>query len=250
MSQEKTPKKPLIIAHRGASALAPENTLAAFALALKQGADGIELDVMLTRDKELAVIHDASVDRTTNGNGLVAEMTLADLRKLDAGSKFSPDFAGEPIPTLRQVLELTGSRILVNIELKNYAHPLDALTECVIRLVQEMGLSQSVLLSSFNPLNLSRAKRLDPDIRRGLLTFPGKAGALLRGPVGKLFSYQALHPYYEDVNPKMVQAQHKMGNQINVWTVDNPVELRRMRDYGVDMLICNDPAAARLALEA
>lgn len=150
MSQEKTPKKPLIIAHRGASALAPENTLAAFALALKQGADGIELDVMLTRDKELAVIHDASVDRTTNGNGLVAEMTLADLRKLDAGSKFSPDFAGEPIPTLRQVLELTGSRILVNIELKNYAHPLDALTECVIRLVQELGLSQSVLLSSFN----------------------------------------------------------------------------------------------------
>ena len=126
--EEENRSRPLIYAHRGASALAPENTLAAFLLAQRLGADGIELDVMLTADNQLIVIHDDTVDRTTNGHGKVAEMPLAALRDLDAGSYFGEAYRGEKLPTLAEVYEALGGKLRINVELKNYAHPLDALT--------------------------------------------------------------------------------------------------------------------------
>ena len=249
MTQEKTPRKPLVVAHRGASASAPENTLAAFKRAREVGADGIELDVMLSADGELVVIHDATVDRTTDGTGKVGSLSLASLRELNAASRFAGSSSAEKIPLLSEVYEEIGSDMLINVELKNYASPFDDLTQKVVKLTQKFGLQQTVLLSSFNPLNLPKAKKLAPEIRRGLLTEPGKQGALLRGWVGRLFPYNAFHPYYQDLTRESLAACHQRGVDVNVWTVDDPVAIRRLADWGVDAIICNDPAAALKLLE-
>lgn len=242
------PEMPLIIAHRGASALAPENTMAAFELAYKLGADGIELDVMLSKDEELVVIHDDTVDRTTNGSGRVSDFPMRILRDLDAGSVFSEAFRGEKLPSLAEVYEHLGGKLLINVELKNYASPFDDLTLKVIKLTQDFNLVDSVLLSSFNPLNLRKARRELPAMKLGLLTFPAKAGVIMRGPLGRLFPYNALHPYYADVNKKLVDRMHAIDRKVNVWTVDEPEELRRMKVIGVDAVICNDPGASREVL--
>lgn len=223
--------------------------MAAFRLALEKGADGIELDVMLTADKRLAVIHDDSVDRTTNGHGQVDEMLWADLRRLDAGKSFSPQFAGEPIPLLDEVFEELGGKFLINVELKNYKTPKDELPDIVVALIKKHALCESILISSFNPRNLPRVKTLAPEIRTGLLTLPGLPGLPMRGCLGRRFSADDLHPYHRDVSPKMVRARHELGQRVNVWTVDAPEDLRRMQACGVDMVICNDPSHARLVLE-
>jgi len=227
--------------------LAPENTLAAFLLALQAGADGIELDVMLSRDKELVVIHDSTVDRTTDGTGKVSDLPLSALRELDAGARFGEEFRGEKLPTLAEVFETVGGKMRINVELKNYAHPLDDLTSRVIALTERFHLADSVLLSSFNPINLSKARRQNPKIRRGLLVSPGDR--LMLGAGGRLFPYHALHPYYEDVTPEMAADLRVRGKQLNTWTVDDPQALLRLHSIGVDGIISNNPAAARAVLE-
>lgn len=240
---------PLIIAHRGASAKAPENTLAAFGMAFEMGADGIELDVMLSKDKQLVVIHDDTVDRTTNGSGRVSDFPFRILQGLDAGSVFSTAFHGERLPSLAEVFEHFGGKMLINVELKNYSTPFDDLTDKVVNLIQKYKLLNSVLLSSFNPLNLRRAKRRLPEVRLGLLTLRGKAGAWSRGSFGRIFPYNALHPYYSDVDEALVDKIHSLGRQVNVWTVDEPGELLRLYQLGVDGIITNDPQAARKIIE-
>ncbi len=242
-------KTPLIVAHRGASAHAPENTLSAFNLALAMGADGIELDVMLSKDDELIVIHDDTVDRTTNGSGRVSDFSYSTLKDLDAGKAFADQYVGERIPTLAEVFEALGGKLLINVELKNYASPNDDLTEKVINLILHYQLSESILLSSFNPLNLSRAYKQAPQIKRGLLTFPKALGALLRGPIGRIFPYNALHPHFSDVTARLVDKLHSLNRQVNVWTVDDPQEIQRLYHLGVDMIICNDPQATRQIIE-
>lgn len=238
---------PLVIAHRGVSALAPENTLSAFRMAVELGADGLELDVMLSADQELVVIHDDTVDRTTNGTGKVASLPYSTLSRLDAGSHFSDKYSGEKLPTLGQVYEEVGGKLLINVELKNYSHPFDDLTQRVIRLTEDFHLTESILLSSFNPINLIKARQTNPVIKRGLLTFSGNKGML--GSIGRWFGYDALHPYYKDVTEALVLKTHSLGKQINTWTVDDPQALRYVQKCGVDAVICNDPAAAREVLE-
>jgi glycerophosphoryl diester phosphodiesterase len=244
-----THSMPLIIAHRGDSANAPENTLAAFRLALENGADGIELDVMLSADQKLVVIHDDTLDRTSNGIGQVGNTSFDTLRELDAGSWFSPKFKGEPIPLLDEVFAELGGKFLINVELKNYKTPNDPLPELVVALIKRHGLSDGVLLSSFNGRNLPRAKFLAPEIRTGLLTLPGLLGLPMRGFLGRRFGADDLHPHYRDVSARLVHSRHALGQKVNVWTVDAPDDLRRMQSFGVDMIICNDPAHARQILE-
>ena len=244
-----TQTQPLIVAHRGDSANAPENTLAAFRLALENGADGIELDVMLSADQRLVVIHDDKLDRTTNGKGLVGQASYAALRELDAGSWVDPRFRGEPIPLLDEVFEEVGGKFLINIELKNYKSPKDQLPVLVVELVKKFGLSNSVVFSSFNARNLPRVKSLAPEIRTGLLTLPGLLGWPMRGFWGRRYAADDLNPYYKDVSRKLVQSRHQLGQKVNVWTVDAPDDLLRMRDCVVDMIICNDPTHARKILE-
>ncbi len=233
---------PLIFAHRGASAYAPENTLAAFELALQQGASAIELDAMLCASGEVVVIHDDTLERTTNGHGRVGETPLDTLCTLDAGSAFSPDFAGEHVPTLAEVFARIGKRALINIELKNYASPLDDLPNRVAALVQAYDVAECVLFSSFNPIALRRIHALLPQVPLGLLTTASRWGRLLNSPLGRvLVPYQALHPAKEAVTPALVQAVHRAGCRVHVYTVNDPQEARRLFALGVDGIFSDNP---------
>ena len=236
--------QPVIFAHRGASAHAPENTLAAFELALAQNADAIELDVKLSVDGHAMVIHDPTVDRTTEGHGRVKDLSFAELRSLDAGSFFSEKFHGEKIPTLEEVFEVVGNRALINVELTNYNTPRDQLVETVCRLVKKFGLQKRILFSSFFAVNLSKARGHLPDVPRGLLALDGLLGAWARSFGFAFGRYQALHPYLEDVTPQQVQRVHRLDRRIHVWTVNAAQDMRRLFHWGVDAIFTDDPQLA------
>jgi len=240
---------PIIFAHRGASAYAPENTLAAFELAVQQGAQAIELDAKLSADGLVIVIHDQSVDRTTEGVGKVVEMPFSAMRELDAGISFSEKFRGERIPALDEVFEAVGKRILINVELTNYATPFDALVPKVVELVKRHALEKRVLFSSFFPHNLRRACRLLPKVPRGLLTWAGWMGAWSR-TFSWFAPYQALHPYTTSVNARLVQRFHAAGRRVYVWTVNDEVDMRRLFALGVDGIFTDDPLLGLRTLNA
>jgi glycerophosphoryl diester phosphodiesterase len=233
-----------IIAHRGASAHAPENTLAAFELAAVQGADAVELDAKLSADGHVVVIHDQTVERTTNAQGRVTRMKLADLRSLDAGSFFSDQYNGEKIPTLDEVFETIGKKLSINVELTNYATPGDALVEKVVELVKRHGLQKRVLFSSFLPHNLSKAASLLPEVPRGLLAWKGWLGWWARSFGFAFGEYQALHPHLSDVSPEQVQRVHRLKRRIHVWTVNLADDMRRLAGWGVDAIFTDDPELA------
>jgi glycerophosphoryl diester phosphodiesterase len=240
--------RPIIFGHRGACAYAPENTLESFQLAFDQGADGIELDAKLSADGEVVVIHDATVDRTTNGHGRVASHRLVDLRALDAGSFFSEKYHGAKIPTLQEVFEAFGKKGIINVELTNYYGPRDDLAEKVCGLVRKHSLQNHILLSSFFAYNLKKAGQILPDVPRGLLALDGWKGIWARS-FGFMFGeYQALHPNLKDVNRQQVQRVHRLKRRIHVWTVNAPEEIRSMRELDVDGIITDDPQAAVRAL--
>ncbi len=241
---------PLIFAHRGASAHAPENTLSAFEIALKQGAHAIELDAKLSADGQVVVMHDATVNRTTDGKGRVANLELAALRKLDAGSSFSDEFRGEKIPTLAEVFELVvGTRLIVNVELTNYNSPRDTLVERVCELVRYFGMEKSVLFSSFLPSNLVKARTLLPDVSQGLLAMPGWLGSWARSFWFNFGKYEALHPYLRDVTPRRITRVHRLGRRVHVWTVNDIKDIRRLFKWGVDGIFSDDPLQALEALK-
>lgn len=236
--------QPIIFAHRGASAYAPENTLAAFELAVQQGADAIELDVKLSADGHVVVFHDTTVDRTTDGIGRVANLPLAALKELDAGKFFSEQYCGERIPTLDNVFAALGKRLLINVELTNYTTLRDKLVEKVVESIKHHGLQQWVLLSSFSPGNLSKAAPLLPEAPRGLIAFGGLIGSWARSFGFAFGSYQALHPYVKDVSAEQVQRVHRLKRRIHVWTVNDADDMRRLRDWGVDGIFTDDPPLA------
>jgi glycerophosphoryl diester phosphodiesterase len=237
--------RPVIFAHRGASAYAPENTIASFELALVQGADAIELDVKLSADGHVIVHHDPTVDRTTNGKGKVKDLSLAELKKLDAGSFFSDKFKGEKIPTLEEVFEAVGKRTFINVELTNYKTPRDHLVEAVCMVVKKHQMQKRVIFSSFFASNLSKARSYLPDVPRGLLALNGVLGAWARS-FGFVFGkYQALHPYLTDMTQQEVARVHRLNRRIHVWTVNAEQDISRLFGWGVDGIFTDDP---RLAL--
>jgi glycerophosphoryl diester phosphodiesterase len=236
--------QPVIFAHRGASAYAPENTLAAFELALTQNADGIELDVKLSSDGQPVVIHDPLVDRTTGSHGRVRDLPLRELRALDAGSFFSEKFQGEKIPTLEEVFDAVGKRTFINVELTNYTTPRDQLVETVCKLVKKCGLQNHVMFSSFFASNLSKARAYLPEVPRGLLAFSGLLGAWARSFGFDFGTYQALHPYLTDVSSQQVQRVHRLNRRIHVWTVNAADDMRGLFHWGVDAIFTDDPQLA------
>jgi glycerophosphoryl diester phosphodiesterase len=247
MSDEST--RPILFAHRGASAHAPENTLAAFDLALRHEADAFELDAKLSADGQVVVIHDQTVERTTDGKGDVRYMTLAALQELDAGSFFDIAFRGEHIPTLAQVFETFGHKTYINVELTNYASPDDDLPDRVVDLVKHNRLEKRVLFSSFNPRALLKVKRLIPDVPVGLLALPGRRGWWARSWLGRIVvPYDALHPESSDVTAGLVTSVHHRGHRVNVWTVNQPEEMQRLFALGVDGIFTDDPRLARQVL--
>ena len=237
-------RRPAIFAHRGASAHAPENTLASFQLALAQGADAIELDSKLTADGHVVVFHDATLERTTDGSGRLAHKTLSELRSLDAGSHFSSQYQAEKIPLLEEVFEAVGTKLFTNVELTNYTTPGDDLVQRVCDLVQKCGLEDRVIFSSFLATNLRQARHLLPRVPRGLLAARGWKGAWARSFGFSFGDYAALHPYVTDVDAREVQRVHRLGRRIHVWTVNNPKELLDLKAWGVDAIFTRDPELA------
>lgn len=220
---------------------APENTLAAFILAKEQGADGIELDAKLSADGEVVVFHDRTVDRTTQGKGRVNQLTLAQLRQLDAGMWKGQSFKGEKIPTLAEVFEVVGGKMIIMIELTNYFSMSDGLPEQVVRLVRKHKLEDSVMFVSFLPMNLAEVRKLWPGAPIGLLSVYGLPGIISRFWFSRRVSPEYCLPHHKAVTRKLIEERKKAGRKCNVWTVNSPDVMRRMISFGVDGLITDDP---------
>lgn len=233
--------RPLNFAHRGASHEAPENTLAAFLLASELGADGIELDVQLSSDGEVVVIHDFVLETTTNGQGPVEDCTLADLRELDAGSHYDPLFAGQHIPTLQEIIEAVAHRLLLNIELKTRNARDPRLAQAVVRLIEENHLLDRVIVSSFNPLALRHVRGSNPWIPLGLLYAPDMPFYLRRPWLRHLSRPEALHPHHSTIDGDYMRWAKDQGYRVHTWTVDDPGKMWQLMRRGVDIIITNRP---------
>lgn len=236
--------QPIVFAHRGASAHAPENTLAAFNLALEQGADGIELDVKLSADGHVVVIHDPTVDRTTGANGRVKDLKLDELRAMGAGSFFADTFKDEKIPTLEEVFESVGKKTFINVELTNYTTRNDQLVESVCMLVKRFGLQKQVLFSSFLGSNLSKSRSYLPNVPTGLLALEGIPGAWHRSFGFAFGKYDALHPNLRDASQEQIYFVHRLNRRVHVWTVNEEDDMRRLFKWGVDAIFTDDPQLA------
>ncbi|MGC8786901.1 MAG: glycerophosphodiester phosphodiesterase [Anaerolineae bacterium] len=241
--------RPLNFGHRGAPMAAPENTLASFQKARAMGADGVELDVMLCADGEPVVIHDFSVEHTTNGHGRVRDLTLAQLKALDAGSWFDPQFAGERIPTLREVAAWAGEDMLLNIELKSTNIRGEGLEGKVIAIVREFGLEHRTVISSFNPFSLRRVKQLAPYLHTGLLYAGDLPIFLRRAWLRPLARPDALHPHYKMVTNDYLAWARSKGYRVNVWTPDQEADWQRLIAQKVDIIITNRPDALAMVLK-
>lgn len=232
-----------IQAHRGASAYRPENTLDAFSLAIEQRADGLELDVHLTKDGYVVVAHDARLERVSNGSGLINSYTLDELKALN----FNKLFPGQPacrIPTLGEVYSLIkGTPVTVNVELKTTELLYPELPEKLVSLEREYSMQDRVMYSSFNHYSLLAIKGINPNAKIGLLYELGMVDPWV---YAKYVRASAIHPHYFVISalPETVSRCHENGVMVNVWTVDDPNALSLMFKCGVDAVITNKPDVA------
>jgi glycerophosphoryl diester phosphodiesterase len=233
--------RPLNFAHRGASHEAPANTLAAFQLAVELGAEGTELDVHLSKDGEVVVIHDFTVEATTDGFGSVRDLTLAELKELDAGSWFGPTFAGQRIPTLHEVIDACGRHLLLNIEIKTKVLRDDSLARAVADIIRDRQIRDRVLVSSFNPMVIWQVRQLNPGVPIGLLYAPDQPFYLRRPWLRHLVRPEALNPHHSIVDAEYVRWAKDHQYRISVWTVDEPEEMQQLIELGVDIIITNRP---------
>lgn len=241
---------PILIAHRGDKSHCPENTLVSFAAALDDGAEMIELDIALSRDRRMVVIHDDSLDRTTNGSGLVADLSLSELKALDAGSWFDPRFAGERIPTLAEVLEMVRQRALVNIEIKKSAFepsaPEDAIENQLLELVAGMNLENHVLISSFETRFLQRIARANPELALAAISLePGDEKTVMELTQLGCYSW---HGWYEIMTAEQVAMIHAAGCRVFSFTVNEPDLFARLSRMGVDGVFTDDCTLLRSRL--
>lgn len=234
---------PLIYAHRGASGLFPENTMESFYAAVRRRADGIELDVQLSRDNKLVVIHDHTLDRTTTGSGPVRRYTLQELRQVRADRSSSSRYPKAKIPTLREVFQafsVTPLRFI--IELKNFLSDQPNLEELVIEQIRRFQLTERTVISTFNFDSLLRVKELDPAQTTGLLY----VGPLSRPwEVASRYSADQLHVPMDQLSADLVKSTKQHGLTVLGWTVNSSREIQTALDLGVDGIITNYPGRAR-----
>jgi len=234
--------RPLLIGHRGYPAKFPENTPAAFEGAMQAGCGMIELDVTLTRDRKVVVIHDDTLDRTTTGKGPVKGHTLAEIKALDAGSWFDARFAAERVPELSEVMELTAGRCLLNIEIKESAfeadYPADAIEHQVVKLVKTSGGLDRVILSSFDKRILQRIAAMDAPPAIAYISDHGADWRVLEMLLAmKAFSW---HPRFKVLTRDQVEMMHASGLKVFPWTINTRTEAEAVLALGVDGLICNE----------
>ncbi len=233
--------RPLVFAHRGASKVAPENTLPAFEAAIRMGADGVELDVQYSSDGALVIFHNPHLDATTDGKGRVTAHTLDELRALDAGSWFDPQFAGTRIALLDEALDLLKDKLLVNIEIKALDAATMGLGADVVRAVRAHDMADQVVISSFNPLALRRAKTAGPEIEAGLLLAPDLPGWTRWGFTRGYSKADGLHPELPMVDAAYMAQAAGRRLPVRVWTVNEPDDMQRMIDLNVDAIITDYP---------
>jgi glycerophosphoryl diester phosphodiesterase len=239
-------RAPLCIAHRGASASAPENTLAAFERAFDDGADWIECDVRLTADGAPIVLHDATLERTTDGRGPAARRTLAEVRRLDAGAWFGRRFARQPVPTLTEVLECARHRGGVNVELKcdpaagpvREAHR--RLARAVAAAIAAARFPGPIVVSSFSRPALRAARAAMPRVCLGYLVSRSARGTRA---LHRAIGLWSLHPHVRLATPARFAAARRLGLRLLAWGVDDPGDARRLAALGADGLMADDPAA-------
>ena len=227
-----------VIAHRGASAEAPENTLAAFQKAHDSGAEWFELDVYLSKDLVPVVIHDGTVDRTTNGMGKVTDKTVEELQSLDAGSWFNPAFAGEKIPTLEETFSFAKDKIKIYVEIKG-AHPV--LPEKIVELIEKHRMKDEVVVQSFSLTQLERMRGLSDDITLEFLTGDYKEIDLQKAAsIGAV----SINPGYTKLRKEDIEQIHRLGLRVVPYTINDPEEIRRLIAMGVDGIITDKPETA------
>jgi glycerophosphoryl diester phosphodiesterase len=228
----------LIIGHRGAMGHAPENTMASFAMGLAMGADAIELDVHLSANGHLVVIHDSSVDRTTNGSGYIKDLTLAEIKSLDAGSWYGPEFAGERIPTLDEVLAWAKGRISLVIEIKNSPVFYPGIEEKVVEALKAHGMEDAAVVISFDHRSVKKVKELRPGIATGILYVARPVDAVSMARTARA---DAIHPNVGYLTAETVGEAHRAGLAVSTWIVNDPLQMRKLADMGVDSVGTNYP---------
>jgi glycerophosphoryl diester phosphodiesterase len=224
---------------------APENTLAAFDLAVAKGADVIELDVRRSRDGRLVVMHDATVDRTTDGTGRVADLTWDELRRLDAGGSFGPDFAGEPVPSLEEVLDRYAGRVGLLIELKEpllYPDMLRDLAEALERRGLQDGEGGRVAVQSFDAGAIRRLRTLTPRLPIGVVVGDKPSAAITEEDLERLAAFaNFVNLRLDMVNRELIASVHAQGMRVFAWTVRHPDEIPPLLEAGVDGIVTDDP---------
>jgi glycerophosphoryl diester phosphodiesterase len=228
-----------ILAHRGASGTAPENTISAFKKALLDGCDGFEFDVQQTKDGKIVVFHDWTLERTTNGEGHIKDHTLEELKKLDAGSWFDEKFKGESIPTLEETLNLIPDDKIINIELKE-EYSIERGTEKLVLDIMRKYPTKNIIVSSFSHNLLKTLKDLDSSIKIGLLS--GNTLVNLDKYIDNLgFQIDAYHPYAGILSKNDIDYLKSQNIDINVWTVNSSKEAEFLKELGVTSIITNFP---------
>ena len=229
----------LNFAHRGFSGRYPENTMLAFEKAIEAGCDGIELDVHLSADGELVIIHDEKVDRTADGTGYVGRMTLKELRGLDVSASYRGQYGVNRIPTLEEYLALAEEKgIMTNIELKTGIYTYPGIEEKTLELIDRFGMRDKIIISSFNHYSVKRMQALAPDMVYGFLE---ESRLINAASYAASNGVQALHPEYHTVDEEFMEQAKKHGLAVNVWTVNTESSIRRLAGLGVDIMIGNYP---------
>ena len=227
-------------AHRGASGHAPENTLAAFRLAFAMGAEMCELDIQQTADDRLVVMHDDTLERTTNGNGNLWEMTLAELQRYDAGLWYDQKFSGETLTTLEQVIAFARDKMKLNIEVKIHGHERKNLPALVVETIRREKFVGDCVVTSFDWKTVDEIKKLAPELKVGYI-FGWKefAPEVFAGAV------ELLSTHYSLVDADFIERAHAAAKKVHVWTVNYKWMMRRLRKRGVDGIITNYPERLR-----
>jgi len=234
----------ILIAHRGASGHAPENTLIAVRRAMEMRAEMVEVDILLSKDGVPVLLHDPSLDRTTDGTGIVSDYTLEELKRLDAGSWFGGQFAGERIPTVDELLEFSKGKMALNLEIKTQAVT-DTLeggvVEKVVGLVRKHGMERNVIFSSFDPRAIVQLKKIAPDIAGAILYDSRLYGGAHPVEIVSNLGADAFNCHWRQVRPALVDSLHKAGLPINVYTVNADTLMHQMLDMGVDGIFTDFP---------
>ncbi len=237
----------LVYAHRGASGHAPENTMAAFKMAVELGCDGIECDVQMTKDGRLVICHDETLHRTTKAKGFIKDLNYDEIKALDAGSWFDNKFSSERIPQLSELLKLVrDTGLLLNIEIKSGIVQYPGIEQKVMAEVAAFGLQEKVIISSFNHYAIKECKYINPSIKTGALYMEG-----LFEPWNymKSLGCECAHPFYMALKPEVSKELKARGHIINVFTVDDPNISLELVEMGVDGIITNYPDRILKALK-